>query len=70
MESSSTDMIQSTVSGSVVVWLGHRNARNVSDTFIGILNGIFYFRLVSKTKDIFEQCDLHQQQKYSFFMSH
>jgi hypothetical protein len=52
-------MMQGTISVSAVVFRGHGKARNLSDIFVCILNWISYFHLVSKTKVIFEKCDLH-----------
>jgi len=43
------------------VWRAHRKPQKVSDSFVSILNGILYFPLASKTKNIFEIDDLNQQ---------
>jgi hypothetical protein len=59
IDSSGTYMMQGTTSDSAVVFRGHGKARNLSDIFVCILNWISYFHLVSKTKVIFEQWDLH-----------
>jgi hypothetical protein len=51
IDSIGPDMIQGTISA--IVWRGHGKTGKLAYTSVGMLNGIWYFRFITKAKEVF-----------------